>query len=104
MERMLSCSVMRMIAASDQTNGHCKQDNVYAIQRFYKPLRRDILVLFSFTLLDSRRFCRFVIIRRVFSLNITVIYCSQFPFDPVLIARGYVCKSLTVACFYAGHI
>ena len=45
MERMLSCSVMRMIAASDQTNGHCKQDNVYyAIQRFHKPLRRDILV------------------------------------------------------------
>ena len=45
MERMLSCSVMRMIAARDQTNGHCKQDNVYhAIQRFHKPLRRDILV------------------------------------------------------------
>ena len=38
MELRISCSVMQMIAASDQTNGHCKQDNVYnAIQRFHKP-------------------------------------------------------------------
>ena len=45
MERRLSCSVMRMIAASDHTNRHCKQDNVYyATQRFHKPLRSDILV------------------------------------------------------------
>ena len=45
MELRMSCSVMRMIVARDQTNGHCRQDNVYhAIQRVHKPLRRDILV------------------------------------------------------------